>query len=206
MNNNEVLNDFRRRWEGTFVWLSIDDKKTEELVRLDTIEASSTKVATLHLTSDRIGKLSINYGSEGHSLQFRYPPVGVFQFNQEAYAFYRRPERQYRRGICADNSWMWNTTRNLCGNRCRWTAQEVRAAFEHETYSIPTALTLLEKGCKGVALDGNFSLTLSMFDTPDYVLFHWSHPVARVNKKGVITHVYEAAYKTLINQLGFNNG
>src|ERR1700743_1243500 len=110
MNNGEVINDFRRRWEGTYVWLSIDDKKSEELVKLDAIEASSTKVATLYLPSDRVGKLTINFGSEGHSLQFRYPPVGVFQYERDAYVFYRRPERQYRRGICADNSTMQNVT------------------------------------------------------------------------------------------------
>ena len=204
MNNAEVLQDFRRRWEGTYVWLAMDNRP-DELVYLETILESSTKIATIHLTSDRIGKLTLNFGSEGHALQFRYPPVGVFQHEQDAYAFYRRPSRQYRRGICADNSILWNVTRNLVGNRARWSPSEVRSAFEHETYNITTALTLLEKGYKGVALDGNFSLTLSMFETPDYVLFHWMHPVARINSKGQVTQLLEANYKETVNRMGFTN-
>jgi hypothetical protein len=207
MNDAEVIQDFRRRWEGTYIWLSIEGRG-DELVHLDAVDTSSgTKVATLNLSSDKIGKLSINLGSAGHTLQFRYPPVGVFQFKENAYVFYRRPMRQYRRGICGDNSLMWNVSRNLTGNVCRWTPQEVRAAFEHETYDITTALTLLEKGYKGVALDSNFSLTQSMFENPDYVLWHWTHPIGRVNSKGKVTQLYENGYKTLVNQMGFaNNG
>lgn len=204
MNNAEVLSDFRRRWEGTFVWLAMEGR-ADELVYINSVDENSTKIATINLTSDRIGKLALNFGSEGHSLQFRYPPVGVFQYEKDAYVFYRRPTRQYRRGICADNSTLMNVTRNLCGNRTRWSPMEVRAAFEHETYSIATALTLLEKGYKGVALDGNFSLTQSMFDTPDYVLWHWMSPVARVNKNGVVSNILESSYKDMVNRMGFNN-
>lgn len=205
MNNAEVLSDFRRRWEGTFVWLTMDNRP-DELVYLNNIEESSTKIATIHLTSDRIGKLTLNFGSEGHSLQFRYPPVGVFQHEQDAYVFYRRPSRQYRRGICADNSILFNVTRNLVGNQARWTPSKVRSAYTHETYNITTALALLEKGYKGVALDSNFSLTLSLFDgNTDYVLFHWLHPIARINSKGQVTQLLEANYKDTVNRVGFTN-
>jgi hypothetical protein len=205
VNNAEVVQDFRRRWEGTFVWLAIEGRG-EELVRLESIENSSTKVATLNLSSDRIGKLSLNLGSEGHSLQFRYPPVGVFQHERDSYVFYRRPQRQYRRGICGDNSIMRNTTRNYVGNRSRWDFAEVRSAFAHETYSVPTALTLLETGYKGVALNDNFSLVQSMFENTDYVLFHWEHVIARVNEKGVVTKLFETLYKDMIQELGFKHG
>jgi hypothetical protein len=204
MNNSEVLQDFRRRWENTFVWLAMDGR-ADELVKLESIEESSTKIATLNLSGDKIGKLSLNFGSEGHSLQFRYPPVGVFQFQKDAYVFYRRPMRQYRRGICSDNSTMWNVTRNLVGNRCRWIAAEVRAAFDHETFSVATALTLLEQGYKGVALEGNFSLTQSLFDTPDYVLWHWTNPIGRIDKKGKISRMYEESYRTMVSRMGFTN-
>lgn len=205
MNDAEVIADFQRRWEGTFVWLDIEGRN-EELVYLQSVEHSYTKVATLNLTSDKIGKLSLNFGSDGHALKFLYPPVGVFQFQKDAYVFYRKPSRQYRRGICTDNSIMWNVTRNLAGNRCRWTPAEVRAAFDHETYSVDKAMIMLDQGYKGVALDGNFSITQSLFETPEYVLWHWTNPVARVDKKGKVSRLYENGYKAMITQLGFNNG
>lgn len=204
MNNYDVIQDFRRRWEGTFVWLSIEGR-SDELVRIDSVQDSDTKVATLTLSSDKIGKLNLNFGSEGHSLQFRYPPVGVFQHKKDAYVFYRKPARQYRRGICSDNSIMWNVTRNIVGNTGFWNCGEIRSAFEHETFSLVQALHMLEKGYKGVALDGNFSLIQSMFEnSTDYILFHWSSMIAKVNAKGNITKLYENAYVDMISSLGIN--
>lgn len=201
MNNAEVLHDFRRRWENTYVWLNIENKD-EELVYLSRVEDNSDKVGKLYLTSDRLGELVLNFGSEGYALQFRYPPVGVFQHNRDAYCFYRRPIRQYRRGICGDNSLLMNTARNLTGNTARFGSGILKSAFAHQVFTWPEAIELLAGGIwRGVALSENFSLTQSMFKSPDYVLFHWTHPIARVNTKGQITLFYEENYREWIHQL-----
>lgn len=196
MTNEEIIQDFRRRWEGTFAWLFMDKFGEETMIHIDRVEDHNDKVATITVTSEKYGQFVLNLGSEEHELRFKYPPVGVFQCDDDVYMFRRRPARQYRRGICTDNSILWNVTRHVVGNRARFNAKEVLAAFTHQTFSEKLALGMLEtKKARGVALANNYSLTLSLDENPDHVLWHWDVPVARLDKSGKITYVMEKAYQ-----------
>lgn len=196
MNNEEALADFRRRWEGTYVWLALEEKGEDALVYVNRVESNENKVGVLHLTSEKLGSLTINLGSDGHSLQFRYPPVGVFQHGGDAMVFLRRPSRQYRRGICSDNSSMYNVTRSVTGVlSTQWSVGEIQSAFDHKVSTFADALAQLrKKGIRSVALRNNYALSLSMTKEPDYVLWHWTHPVARISSTGAVVKVLEPAY------------
>lgn len=195
MNNAEVVQDFRRRWENSYAWLFMDKLKEETLVFINRVEDNNDKLATITVTSEKYGQLVLHLGSEEYELRFKYPPVGVFQHREDVFLFRRRPARQYRRGICADNSVLWNITRAIVGNRARFNAAEVQSAFEHATFSEENALKLLAAGkFRGVALSNNYAMTLSMDESKDHVLWHWDVPVARVNGKGEVTRVIESAY------------
>lgn len=196
MNNAEIVADFRRRWEGTYAWLYMDKLREETMVNIQRVEDNNDKVATITVTSQKYGQLVLNLGSDEHELRFKYPPVGVFQSGKDAYLFRRRPARQYRRGICPDNSLLWNVTRHVVGNRARFTSQEVLDAFVAKTYTNEEALSLLSKDYKGVALSSNYAITLSLDAEPDYVLWHWDNPVARIDTKtGKISSWYEKSYQ-----------
>jgi hypothetical protein len=195
MTNNEVVQDFRRRYEGTFVFLNMEEKNIETLVNIRKVEDSSSKIGVLHLDSEEYGTITLNLGSEGHSLKFKYPPVGVFQHKREALYFRRKPARQYRRGICGDNSLLLNTTRNFAGNFVAWSASEIKSAFDHTVFSVADAMKMLESNkARSVALRDNFSVSLSVFESPDYVVWFWGIPVARCNPKGAITRIYEEVF------------
>jgi len=199
LNNAEVVQDFRRRYEGTFVWLKMEEKNKEVLVKVRQVEDSYSKIGVLHLDSEEFGAISLNMGSDGHSIQFKYPPVGVFQYKKDAYLFRRRPARQYQRGICGGNSIMMNVTRNLVGPITRWTMDEVRAAFDHKTFEKKEALSLLKnRKVRSVALYDNYALCLSLNDNPDHLLFHWNSPIAQVNEDGKVTSVLEESYKRFL--------
>jgi len=205
MTNAEILQDFRRRYEGTYVWLSMEDQTKETLVKVARVADDANKVGVLLLDSLEYGSLTINMGSEGHALRFKNPPVGVFQHGVDAYSFVRRPAKQYRRGICADNSTMRNVSAAIVGNRCRFTAQEVLSAYKHQTYSLYEALEMLRRGkARSVALDNNYSISLSFNSSADHVVFHWNHPIARCNTGGKITTIYEDVYKSGLGRL-FSN-
>lgn len=199
MTNGEIIQDFRRRWEGTFAWLWMDKLNEEVLVHIDRVEDSIDKVATIGVTNKKYGQLVLHLGSEEHELRFKYPPVGVFQHGDDVLLFRRRPARQYRRGICPDNSLIWNVTRNVVGNRARFNSDEVQSAFDHITHTEAQALRLLDSNsARGVALRNNYALTLSMDEAPDHILWHWDVPVARVSNKGSIVAVLEKSYASTI--------
>lgn len=198
MNDHEIIQDFRRRWEGTYVYLFMEKSNEEILVHVDRIEDNTDKVATLAVTSQRYGQLVLNFGSADHELRFKYPPVGVFQFGDDSYLFRRRPARQFRRGICPDNSFIWNITKGVVGNRVRFAAAEVQAAFDSKKFGLGQALKMLSSGSRGVALENNFSITLSVDDIPEHILWHWTHPIARINKDGEVSAVFEKKYASYI--------
>jgi hypothetical protein len=205
MSNEEVIQDFRRRYESTYVFLNMEDKGIETLAYVSQVETSSSKMGVLHLTSETYGALTINIGSDNHSLSFKYPKMGVFQHGRDAFLFHRRPARQYRRGICADNSTIWNVTRNFAGNISRWNAREVQAAYDHKVYSVSEALKLLESGAvRSAALPNNFSISHTVFDSPEHVIWYWQYPVARCSAKGKITLIYEDVFKTQLEGM-FNH-
>lgn len=206
MNNAEIINDFRRRYEGTFVWLSMDEITKETLVKVTRIEDDVSKMGVLRLDSLEYGSLSINMGSDGHTLLFKYPPVGVFQHATDAFVFTRRPARQYRRGICADNSTLRSVTAGVAGNIARFEARTIASAFEHKTYPVQEALRMLRSGrVRSVALNNNYSLCLSHTSvSKDFVVFHWTLPVGKVDASGRLGMVYEDVYKSELNRI-FNN-
>jgi hypothetical protein len=202
MEPRDVVSDFRRRYENTYVWLTLEDCKKETLVHVERVEDSSTKHAILHLQSQEYGQLAINFGSEDHTLRFKYPPVGVFQHGGDAMVFTRRPSRQYRRGICADNSTMVRVTRQVCGERNQWTIDEVASAFKHETFSFKAALGLLKhKANRSVALVDDYSICRSMTPDKNYILWHWTSPIARVGIDGTINKLLEPHYAAEVNKI-----
>lgn len=202
MNNSEVVQDFRRRYEGTWVFLKMENKGVETLVKVHEVSESFSKVAVLNLESSEHGMLTINLGSEGHSLRFKYPSIGVFQHGRDALTFRRRPTRQYRRGVCPDNSSMGPVTRNFAGNFVAWTTNELKSAFDHNTFTPKEALVGLSTSkMRSVALADNFAISESVFEGEDYVVWNWHYPIARLSKAGKIVHVYENVFEAQLSQL-----
>lgn len=205
MNNSEVIADFGRRWTGTYVWMQMDRPSQKEvLVRITAVEEHPKKIATINVASAEYGNMMINFGSDTSSLKFKYPPVGVFQYKEDSAVFYRQPRRQWRRGICADNSSMLFTHRYISGRTCVFDLDSVQAAFTHKTYGLDEALKMLNTGvARSVALKDEFSLCLCpTMESTDYVLLHWLEPVAWVSPlSGKIVKLINSSYKKLSERL-----
>lgn len=207
MNNAEALSDFRRRWEQTFVWLKMKGKGTETLVHIRRVEDDESKVGVLHLESADYGSMTINLGSADHSLLFKYPPSGVFQYGQTAAIYRRRPARQWRRGICTDNSALIAPHRDITGTRYSFNIATIGAAFKHQTYTAAEGVQMLNnRQARSVALNNNFSLCLSpTLSSNDYLVLFWDNVVARCDTKGQLTAVFEKVMEPELKKV-FNNG
>lgn len=206
MNNDEVLQDFRRRWEQSYVWLKMKKTATETLAYIRRVEADQSKIGVIHLESADFGSMTINLGSADHSLLFRYPQSGVFQCGVQAAYYRRRPIRQWRRGVCSDNSHLLPTSRNVTVSGLRMELSTVKAAFDHKTYSVVEAMEFLTtKRAKSVALADNLSVMLSPTPAPEHVVLFWDQAVARCDAKGNLTHVYEKVMEVQLKGV-FNNG
>lgn len=201
MNNNEVLEDFRRRWNHTFVWLKMKSKSIESLAYIRDVEYDENKIGVIHLDSAEYGSITINLGSADHQLNFRFPQVGVFQHKTQAVLFRRIAARQWRRGICGDNSFLRNTTAPLVGNQVSFDLATLASAFEHRTIPLPQALEgLSEHRARSVALRDNVSLSLSLDSSSDYLVLYWDNVVGRCDEKGKLTKLFEPTMESLLRK------
>ncbi len=200
MEFNEIVRDFVQRYEKTFIWVSPPDSNEESLFYVDKVTADKTKIANLTLTSPEFGKIILNMGT-AHTLKFKYPPVGVFQYKHDSYMFRRNPAKQYRRGLCEGNSYTHEVHHKLVGSSPRdLTFDLLSAAYQAQSYSFKDALRMLESGkYRSVALRNNFSLVLPVSPVPDYLLMFWETPIASINPTdGSTTTVYEAAFEKVL--------
>lgn len=203
MNQAEILNDFRRRYEGTYVFVKEPDGGESNLFHLDRVEENDEKTGVFHLRSEEIGKIKLNFGS-AHTIKFVPAPVGVFQYKTDAHVCQRNPIRQYRRGICSDNTFILPVFYSLYeGLNLGWSFEMVQAAFDAKVFTFKDGLELLNTGkMRSVALHDNFALCLSLNEnSPDYILLHWNVPIARVNNAGKVTQHLEGAFTTQVNAL-----
>lgn len=202
MTPEEIVNDFARRYQGTYVFVQDPNDNEESLFYMDRVEPSPTKTGVIHLSSGEVGRIRLNLGS-AHTLKFIPAPVGVFQHGPMAYLCLRKPARQWRRGICPDNTTIVPTTRLLARNAdAGFTYDLVSDAFRKQTLGIKAALEMLaSKKYKSVALADNFSLSLALTNSPDYLLFFWDLPVAKVKSDGSLSLILENAFSAQIKKV-----
>jgi hypothetical protein len=207
MNEAEIVADFRRRYESTYIFVQSPSSDEETLCLVERIIPDEDKVATLSIHSPEFGRIRLNMGS-GHSLKFKYPQVGVFQHGTDAYIFRRKTDRQYKHGICPGNSKMYPVYASLFGHGEEPLNFElVAAAFKHVTYSYQQALTMLKsKKYRSVALPNNFSLCLSLSKMKQLYLMHYAMVIAIIDAEtGKVIKTLENSFESQVRKL-IDNG
>ena len=200
MNQQQIIADFRRRYEGTYVFVKFPNEK-EDLFHVDSIEESESTVGIINVSSDEYGKLRLNYATD-HSILFKYPPVGVFQHNDQAYMFRRIPAKQYARGLCSGNSEIKQVAHFINGSRNQINYPLVKSAFNRASYSLAMALQMLGTGkYRSVALHRNYALMLSPTAKEGLLLTYFDCPIAWVDHKGGLLAVLEETFANQIKQV-----
>lgn len=200
MELNDIVRDFVQRYEKSYIWVSPPDNNEESLFYVDRVTADRTKIANLTLTSPEFGKIILNMGT-AHTLKFKYPPVGVFQYRQDAYMFRRNPAKQYRRGLCAGNSSIAAVYRDLTqAGDVDLSFDLLQSAYQAQSYSFADACRMLTSGkYRSVALKNQFSLLLPITPIADYLLMFWETPIASINPvDGRVVTIYEPSFEKVL--------
>jgi hypothetical protein len=201
VNQQQVLADFRRRYEGTFVFVEFPDSQKEALFKVDRIEESDSTVGIVCLSSNEYGKIRLNFATD-HTIKFKYPPVGVFQNGNQAFFFRRLPAKQYSRGICQGNSDVFAVTNGLYRYPTTLNFTTVDNAFKAQTFGVKEALAMLKGGKHiSVALRDGFALSLSLSTQKGLIMYYFDLPVAWLTEDGDISTIMEETYSDQIKQV-----
>lgn len=201
MNNEEALQDFRRRYEQTIVVLCPEGKE-EVLANIRAVDSDPNCIARLHIQTKEYGELSMAMGSSEYTIKFKYPEYGVFQHGTDALYYYRTPQRQYQRGISSGNS-VLTYANMMAGGSNQLTLNTVKSAFDHKTHTFKDAMGMLtNRKARSVALSSNYSIGLNTSLTDGYLLNHHRNIVARVDKSsGKILECLEGSYTKILDRV-----
>lgn len=204
MSPEDILADFRKKYENTFVFVEMPDRPNEDnLFHLSSIKSGSNGNGVMRLSSDEFGQIQLNFAT-AHTIKFKFPEVGVFQMGHDAYMAVREPKRQWSRGLCNGNCTISNVA-NRIANRSVRSAEGlsftmVAAAFAKISYSYRDAIGMLKGGkYRSVALKDGFSVALSVTPSYEFLLLHWNRPVAGITKDELV--VLEAAFSVPIKKV-----
>lgn len=93
----ESLEDFRKRYKGTFLFLDIKNKR--HLVRYETDNEED-----FSFFSNDYGDILVDEATARESISFYFPPTGLYNIENGAHFFARVPARQWKRAPCHDNT------------------------------------------------------------------------------------------------------
>src|SRR5688500_16962284 len=103
MDWQQIGEDFRQKYEGTFCRYISPLTKQKEIFSVSQLRPKSTTGPDITLFNKRAGESFFNYTTDAE-LEFSYPECGYFQHEDKALRFYRRYERQWRKGLCANTA------------------------------------------------------------------------------------------------------
>lgn len=190
----ESLDDFRRRYRHTYLFLELDGKK--HLVNYEADDEESFTFA-----SPQFGALLVNEETAREKISFYFPRAGLYNLDQGMVDFSRNPARQWRRAPCTENTRFYQIHGGISDEfaaRTRFGWDEAQSLF-FPKYPKTTeeALTQLPKNGRALSREIGFTHAPKKYDLP-FILWFRQTPVGLVDKeKKEITVRYSPLYQEI---------
>jgi len=188
----ESLEDFRKRYKGTYLFLNF--KGQDHLVRYD-----SDNEEDFCFFSPNYGDLLVDEDTARTQIKIKFPKPGLYNIQDDVYEFTRNPLRQWKRAPCSDNSRLILITSTL-------TREYQYVDLTHQNVSFiffpkyPNNLDTAIKELKtAIALNQEFGITKHTEENI-YILWYHCNPIGFVYPKTrTITVKYTPLYQEVID-------
>lgn len=176
-----VIADFEKKYLDTWFWAE-NKNKEKKVVRLLSIEKNKkeNKQFLNLLSKDGIEYVAFN---NDYEFDFTFPETGYFNAPKQAIMFCKKPERQWKKGCCPNNS-------SLITPYDAWFSIDFETYISYAFtplpyYPVSQALYLLAaQEHLSVALNSEWAIGLSRQATNNYSLFFLRHFVSDVTPAG----------------------
>jgi len=206
MNTIDCIREFQRKYAGTYFFFKKHCESHETLIYCESVESQMdaegrhVRGGVMRVNSLECGRLLFNIPSE-HTFVFKMPPVGVFQYGKVAVHVTRLPRRQWRRGLCSDNTSITPTISGIIACELSWSLDLIDELYRRKTFDSRDALSLLkDKGYLSVALRDQYSVAKGLQDKTFFIL-HQTVPVALYDTSKDEAVLYQAAYEQEVMKL-----
>lgn len=191
-----ITQDFKQKYEGTYCYIQLHEKN--ELFYLEEVEARLDSAPYLRLTNNKFGNILVKYTTE-QDIDFSFPNLGVFQYNNSVLILFRNYLRQWKKGAC-------NSTLNVIdpyapfiynpwstGGRLKFEILE--NAFKPRKYvKLSEALKVLKNGTHlSIALSETFFIGLSLLSDKSPILWYLENPIGVIENETIV--LYESQFQ-----------
>lgn len=196
----ETLDDFQKKYEGCFVFLTLKD--SNYLVKYRGLGEES---GTLLFESPDFGDILVSYKDYKNNVKFTFPQRGMFNINGQACLFCRVPARQWKRAPHKGNCTFIPvlSTLNLVREELKLTIDTMEQLyFPFYPTTVNDALKLLERQ-ESIALNNKLSLSISDIDG-SYLVWYNLNPVGYLtdNKLTIKDTLFEQEILDVIRDKG----
>lgn len=188
----ESLEDFRKRYKGTYLFLNVRGK--EHLVRYE-----SDNEEDFCFYSPEFGDLLVDEDTARNQIRIFFPKPGLYNVGEHVYEFTRNPLRQWKRAPCEDNTRL-SLMISILSNDYKSTSFNSRIAPDIFFPKYPENLDTAIKNLKtAIALTPEFGITKHPKDETHLLWYH-SNPIGIINTKTrEITVKYKPLYQEVID-------
>jgi len=190
----ESLEDLRKHYRSTYVFLEIEGKKHLTFYGGDNEEE-------FIFQSPTFGDLLVNTDTVREKLTFLFPKAGLYNLNNGVYDFTRNPARQWRKAPCGDNT----RFRGITDSITLRAVPKIHFSFDiAEHIFFPKYPRTTEEAVQnipkdGIALNRNIGITIApeKYDA-EHILWYRQAPVGTLDsKKKEITVKYQPLYQEI---------
>ncbi len=186
---HETIEDFRKRYKGTFLFLTLKDK--EFLVRYEEDDGDR-----FVFYSEAHGNILVSEETARTNLTHHFPETGLYNIEQEANLFTRYPARQWKRAPCADNTYIQRLTNHYINKRFDF---EIATSIFYPKYPDTTSEALENLKKSSIAINSKFGLTKGYGKHKKaIILFYKTTPVGLVDNN---QNIIQVKYKPLLQEV-----
>ena len=192
INFQQLNTDFQQRYEGSYIRIRFPHTPNKVVFYVDKITLG-TSYPLLHLINDTYGRIQLNYDSET-DMFFKHPPTGYFWHQQKLALFYRKlSTRQWRRGVCANNSQITSDYSYIISiPTIGLTTECLDSAYKREIVTFSKAYKLIQtQQALSVPFSYKFSLGLNITEKTTPIIWFETTPIAEIYNEGSVIMVHE---------------
>jgi hypothetical protein len=196
-NKDMAIDEMRRKYENTYLVLKQPDGK-------ELVACYKGFNDGFHMFRDELETPLRLRHETSYEVICKFPERCLFNHNGLALEFIRSPKRQYKRGICKDNVFIYSPVRSVWSvDSYNWTMKTIVDAL-YPTYPVTCeeAIKQLEgRSCASIALNPKFMLSLSFTSQKkEFYLFYSNVPIGSF-KDGVFTIAHRLFKQEVIDDI-----
>jgi hypothetical protein len=176
-----LFKDFQQKYEDTFCYVSIEGNQPE-LCQIKNIEKTGG-APSIHIYSENVGDILLKYDTSYSDIDFRYPEIGLFEFQKQVLYIHKLHNRQWKKGPGFQTLQVSNLYKPFGGFSPKLNLELMKAALAPRlSISIDQGLYKLNTDAYlSVALSSEFAIGLSTTNQTNPLFWYMNHPIGVID-------------------------